>query len=432
MRSAFRWAGAAAGALLAGLTLMGAGPAGADTASGTTPAAAITFTSPATDGATMTSPATLSGTVQVTSGVIDSIDITVRWTDTASRPPAAHPTQETTITPPQGPNASWSFTPQPAANGRYTVTVVATTTQSGATVSDQTTASRSFVLDVPPATPTGVKATADAAQRTAHITWAPNTEPDLVGYEVVRAGPGPTDTGKVLAGVVAPQTDYTDTQVATEPAGTYRYTVAAVRQSGDGSKADFSGQSAEASVAFTTPPKAQAPPPPTTQAPSKPGSSQAGGSNHPGTTAGAAPLVLPAAGHVPLSEYQRLVNQAQASTVTTEPPDPGFNNKLPYQPQVTHQVVQMPGAALESGTLGAADQSQGIRRTAEFVAGALMLAVLALFGFVLTRAADRGESLETIAPGPEVTVPAVPAPVGPSLMLTIVRPPTPDPTPVER
>ena len=430
MRSPWRWAATGAGALLAGLTLVGGGPARADTASGTTPAAAITFTSPATDGATMTSPATLSGTVQVPSGVVDSIDITVRWTDTANRPAAPHPAQETTISPPRGPNASWSFTPQPAANGRYTVTVVATTTQSGASVNDQTTASRSFVLDVPPATPTGVKATADTAQRTAHVTWAPNSEPDLVGYEVVRAGPGPTDTGKVLAGVVAPQTDYTDNEVATEPAGTYRYTVAAVRQSGDGTKADFSGQSPEASVAFTSPPKAQAPP--TTQAPTKPGSTQAGGPSHPATTAGAAPVALPAAGHQPLSDYQRLVNQAQASTVTTEPPDPGFNNKLPYQPQVTHQVVQIPGAALESGTLGAADQSQGIRRTAEFVAAALMLAVLALFGFVLNRAAGRTESLETIAPGPEVMSPVVAAPVGPSLMLTIVRPPNPDPTPVER
>lgn len=406
-----------------------AGPAGADTT------ATVTFTSPATDGMTMTSPATLSGTAQQPQGYVDSIDITVRWTDTVNRPPAPHPTQETTLTPPtHGPDASWSFTPQPAANGRYTVTVVATT-QTPSSPSSQTTASRSFVLDVNPAVPTGVKVTTDTSQRTAHITWAANTEPDMVGYEVLRAGPAATDTAKVIAGVDVPQTDYTDTDVATQPPGTYRYSIVAVRQSGDGTKPDLSAPSAEADATFTTPAKSQPPPPPTTSAPTKPPPT-ASASAPP--SSGAPNVVIAAPARAPLSDYQRLLRQAVASTATTEAPDPGFSTNLPYQPKTTHEVVQLPGVALESGTLGAVDRSQGVRRTAEFVAGALMLAVLALFGLVLKRAAEQPLALEALAPesaaASPVPGPPVPGPagLGPSLMLTIVKPSNPDPLPAEQ
>lgn len=413
-----------------GLAGVGAGPAGADTS------ATVTFTAPATDGMTMTSPAALSGAVDQPQGVVDQIDVTVRWTDTVNRPPAPHPTQQTSITPPtRAANASWSFTPQPAANGRYTVTVVATTHTSTSPQS-QTTAGRSFVLDVNPAVPANVAVTADAAQRTARVTWAPNPEPDLVGYEVLRAGPGPADSAKIIAGVEAPATDYTDTSVATQPAGTYRYSVVAVRQSGDGTKADFSAPSGEVTTTFSTPPKSQAPPPPATQAPAKPAptASTAGGPSTPARPGASGPgVVLAAPGRTGLPDYQNLLNQAQASTVTTEPPDPGFGSKLPYQAKTTHKVLQIPGATLESGSLGGADSSEGVRRTAEFVAGALVLAVLALFGWVLKRAAEQPTPLEALAPAAdEAAAAAVPSAVGPSLMLTIVRPHHPEPTPVER
>ena len=423
---------AAIGVLLVALT---ATPAGADTS------ATLTFTSPATDGMTMTAPANLGGTVYQPQGVVQSIDVTVRWTDTVNRPPAPHPPQETNIVPAtRSATASWSFAPQPAANGRYTVTVVATT-QAGTAPPGQWTAARSFVLDVNPAMPANVAVTTDATARTAHLTWTANTEPDLAGYAVYRAGPGPADQAKPIAGVVAPKADYTDTDVATAPPGTYRYTVAAVRQSGDGTKADFSAPSNEADATFSTPPKAQ---PPSTTSTEAPVGAAAGGSSStkaPTARSGAAPAATANAALAPpsrasLNDYQSLVNQAQASTATTEPPDPGFANKLPYQPKITKKVVQIPGATLESGTLGASDVSSGVRRTAEFVAGALVLAVLAFFGWVLNRAAEPGplEPLPPAAEGAAVTPPAVPAtpPAGPSLMLTIVRPAVPDPTPVER
>ncbi|GAC1307865.1 MAG: hypothetical protein NVSMB16_04150 [Acidimicrobiales bacterium] len=231
----------------------------------------VTFTSPATDGMTVTTPVTLSGTVGRPQGIVDSVDITVRWTDTVNRPPAPHPAQQATMVPAtRSPNYTWSFTPDPAANGRYSVTVVATTHSSSSTTQSQTTASRSFFLDVKPAVPANVKTTADPRPRTAHVTWSANTEPDLIGYAVMRAGPKPTDTAKVVGGVDVPQTDFTDTDVAVQPVGTYRYSVVAVRQNADGTKPDLSDPSPETTATFDTPPKASPPPPPPTTQPPLP------------------------------------------------------------------------------------------------------------------------------------------------------------------
>jgi len=68
----------AAVALIAALTLLGHVRVGANKAGGTTPAATITVTSPATDGANMTSAATLSGAVQAASATVDTINGIVR------------------------------------------------------------------------------------------------------------------------------------------------------------------------------------------------------------------------------------------------------------------------------------------------------------------------------------------------------------------
>ena len=69
----------------------------------------------------------------------------------------------------------------PAYNGRYTVSL------SGAV-----TGSRTVVLQVPPAAPSGVTATA-VGERRVRIAWSPNAEPDLTGYDVF------TDEGVTVA-----------------------------------------------------------------------------------------------------------------------------------------------------------------------------------------------------------------------------------------
>jgi hypothetical protein len=84
-----------------------------------------------------------------------------------------------------GSSLSWTFTPAcpnhsggcptgsaPAYNGRYT-----------ASLSGGTTGTRTVYLQVPPAAPTGVAATATAQHRV-KVTWAANKEPDLTGYDV--------------------------------------------------------------------------------------------------------------------------------------------------------------------------------------------------------------------------------------------------------
>jgi len=84
--------------------------------------------------------------------------------------------------------------------------------------------------------------------------------------------------------------------------------------------------------------------------------------------------------------------------VTTAPPDPGFSANLPYQPDVTHKVITVPVVA-PPAVLGPADQgTDGARETIEFVAAALLLAVVALFGLILKRSADQAGILEALAP----------------------------------
>ena len=60
----------------------------------------------------------------------------------------------------------------PAFNGRYTVSL------SGAA-----TGSRTVMLQIPPAAPTGVTAVA-TGQRRVKVSWNPNREPDLTGYDL--------------------------------------------------------------------------------------------------------------------------------------------------------------------------------------------------------------------------------------------------------
>ena len=100
-----------------------------------------------------------------------------------------------------------------------------------------------------------------------------------------------------------------------------------------------------------------------------------------------------------IPNYQALLNQAQATTVTTAPPDPGFNQHLPYQPQVTRRAITLPTPDT-AGALGAADvPTNTTRRTAEFLAGALLLGVLAMFALFLKRSADQAAMLEALVPG---------------------------------
>lgn len=128
----------------------------------------------------------------------------------------------------------------PAYNGRYT-----------ATLSGAATGSRTVTLNVPPAAPTGVTATATGTHRV-KVGWAPNREPDLTGYDVFTAA-GQT----VVANLPYTQTSYEFDLPDTGYGGDHSYVVRAHRLACvncDGSTDQLdSPMSGSATVTFTEP-----------------------------------------------------------------------------------------------------------------------------------------------------------------------------------
>jgi hypothetical protein len=130
----------------------------------------------------------------------------------------------------------------PAYNGRYT-----------AAITGAATGSRTVVVQIPPAAPTGVTATA-AGTHTARISWDANHEPDLTGYDVF-TGDGST----IAANLPTDQTYFQYDLGSSGYGGTHTYVVRAHRLacancSGPGSDAQLDSQlSAPASVTFDEP-----------------------------------------------------------------------------------------------------------------------------------------------------------------------------------
>lgn len=98
-------------------------------------------------------------------------------------------------------------------NGYYTFTVPG--------LLGTTTASKNVLLNAPPDSPTGVQAVPAADGRSAVLSWTPNPEPDVTGYEVDRTGGGGPPT---KANVTIPT--YRD---STRPGAAYTYMVYALR-----------------------------------------------------------------------------------------------------------------------------------------------------------------------------------------------------------
>ncbi|HVF05702.1 MAG TPA: hypothetical protein VNA20_12750 [Frankiaceae bacterium] len=130
----------------------------------------------------------------------------------------------------------------PAYNGRYTATLVG-----GAS------GSRTVILQVPPAVPSGVTATA-TGQRRVKVSWNANREPDLTGYDVFD-GDGRT----VAANLPADRTSHEFDLPETGYGGEHKYFVRAHRlacancSGAEGSAQISSGTSEPASVTLTEP-----------------------------------------------------------------------------------------------------------------------------------------------------------------------------------
>ncbi|HZT64921.1 MAG TPA: fibronectin type III domain-containing protein [Acidimicrobiales bacterium] len=136
-----------------------------------------------------------------------------------------------------------------AWNGAYSVAVSATETDptidtSGSNTHPVTVTS-SFSLSAPPATPRNFGAVLASDAKSITLSWSPNSEPDLIGYQISRS---PSSTGSWPAAVTG--TRFVDDSV--QPGITYTYSLQAVRQGADSSSAPAYSPSASASA--TTPP----------------------------------------------------------------------------------------------------------------------------------------------------------------------------------
>lgn len=131
-------------------------------------------------------------------------------------------------------DATFGFTPQLDFNGPYSIRVVATGTDV-ITGTETAEARRSFKVEVPPAPPRDVRVEPGPDRRVT-ISWARNSEPDVKGYRVNRLAPG-SSTPQVVGSVDQPSSGSRVSLVdagVPAAAGTYRYTVTAIRPDRDG------------------------------------------------------------------------------------------------------------------------------------------------------------------------------------------------------
>jgi hypothetical protein len=274
-------------------------------------------------------------------------------------------------------------------------------------------------LAVPPKKPTGVKATTSNGVVT--ISWSnAGREPDLIAYEVRRTKQGSNDYVTVKDGLVRPTTSSVSD---TPPEGAYRYQVIAYRPD-----VEAGAVSSDATAEVTAPATAGA----TTGAGTSGSTGTAGGTSSSaggdgtsagsGSTATTRPAITTggAGGTVELSNFAAALN-ARRSTPTTrvEPPDPGYEETLPFHVAGDEPAVGSPdelGAGEDAG-LGqrlVADPDAR-RRSLGFVAFGLILFVLAMTGLFVKGEVNRADELEALDdadadPEPDAgPVPAVPA-----------------------
>lgn len=208
----------AAAGTLAGLFLLGwvapAAHAGPPTLAVSTPSS----------GATLASQPTVSGTASATStGGRISGALQVAITSTAG-----HPGFSQTI-PGWCGQSSCSFSIDVgnsgaplAYNGQYRLSVQASESDPPVGTTQTSAWSGFFSLAIPPQAPSGLAAESSADGSSVIVSWQPNPEPDIVGYEVTRSPAGTASWPAAVSG-----TTFTDSDVS---AGTtYTYQVSALR-----------------------------------------------------------------------------------------------------------------------------------------------------------------------------------------------------------
>ena len=313
-----------------------------------------------------------------------------------------------------------------AWNGAYQATVRAAGKTS---VLDNDTAQRTYTnqfnVDAPPVAPTGVSASVNSKTRVATVSWAPNPEPDLVGYEVERESPSSGWTSFA----VTDKTTVTDA-ATTEEGGTYRYHVRALRQSAQQGALNASEYSGTASVRVSEPPATTT----TTSARSSGGGSggsggsgggngeTSGGGSDPdggtgsggGTSAGSSGSrgfgspALATTGKVDLDDFSALLEKSRGDAGGEAEDEGTFEGKLPFKGRSGGGDGDDDAADEALGESPASD-STGNLQAMGFLAGGLLATVLLMHVLWVRSEVNRAEALEALVPEPVVSETARPA-----------------------
>ncbi len=266
---------------------------------------------------------TVRGTVRASSG---GLNLTTPQVDSIAMEVVTVPgdvvVASTRQTPGRQVPVDFTWTPVIPVNGNFKVRALASGKATLGLAAVSGDATRNFSLSVPPKPPQQVTASVNG-DGTVVISWARNTEADILGYKIFRSDPG----SDALFQIGAPEgfahtackarCELTDPSVAAI-GGQYTYKVLAFRV----------GPTAPLASAASTPASATVPLPTTTTGPTEPGA-PAGG---PGTTAGAPKPAVGSARGPAISSF--LANQPPPKPPPPprilEPPDTGFARDLPF------------------------------------------------------------------------------------------------------
>jgi hypothetical protein len=303
--------------------------------------------------------------------------------------PEGHPGGETSI--PAGRNPAdfgWDF--NSAYNGVYHLHITATGRDGSidASPNEQAVYDADFSVEAKPTAPSGLSAKANR-DRVVELKWTPNSEPDLIGYQVQRS-----TSAKTTWTAVANTADaaYTDSGTADE-GGTYRYRVVAVRQGAAANAGVASDPSETRSVDVASPPST---PSTTVNGPGGTGGpiggpGGPGGSGGPGGRAGSGGTdtspELARTGKVDLSGFAALLQQARRPDAKPQEADSGFKSTLPFKEGEDGEIGE-DGTALGVG-IHEAGESEGSRQPIVFVAASLLVTVILMHLLWLKREVEK-------------------------------------------
>jgi hypothetical protein len=303
------------------------------------------------------------------------------------------PTPPAPVDPPGEPRtATFSWAAEFVTNGRFAVVFEAKGTSSSPDGVQSARAVVPVLMAVPPKKPINVVA-ADPTNGIVEVSWEyPEPEPDLVGFQIRRAKQGTGDYVTIKNGIVdAKARAVSDAP----PSGAWRYQVVAFRQGvaeGSVSRDDTVEVPEAAPVANTT------------SGTSGSGSSTNGSGSSGDATASSIPGSSPGSPNTPrasvdLSEFAAALNARRTTpTARLEPPDPGFQETLPFD--TSDELADEDGAEV-----GADDPNVGLgqrlasdpgerRRSLGFVAFGFLLFVLSMTGLFVKGEVKRADLLD--------------------------------------